>query len=227
MPDDGATFKTRTGKDPVQYWLDIVSAVKPTAADAHYALEMQKSRILTRTAAGVDVDGQPFAPYNSTRPVYWHPGAGSKTSTASRDRTFNKLAGVAGKTSFSIDASAFGAKGRAVVTGQYAVKSRNAGIKFSSYAAFKASLGRTVVDLFGPRAPHMLQEIVTLVRSGASGALELVIGIYNDAAVRASAHNFGTKNLPRRHFFGANTNDIKLMGQDLKDRMIAKVRQKL
>jgi hypothetical protein len=94
------------------------------------------------------------------------------------------------------------------------------------YAKRKAKqLGHAdTVDLFGPDAhTHMLNAIVfkgggleqALDNSNASVNLEPInyfeIGIYGDEATRAQAHNEGLGNMPRRHFFDVNADDITAM----------------
>jgi phage gpG-like protein len=43
---------------------NIVKQAAPHRADVRSALERQKERIIDRTQEGIDVDGQPFAPYS-------------------------------------------------------------------------------------------------------------------------------------------------------------------
>jgi hypothetical protein len=104
-------------------------------------------------------------------------------------------------------------------------------IKFSSYAAFKQALGRSGVDLTGPRAPHMLQAIE--VRAGGSRAgindqsggsdapcSEFAIGIYSsEKAAIASGHNNGTQHLPKRKFLGTSAFDLKQLVIDIYQHM--------
>jgi hypothetical protein len=95
---------------------------------------------------------------------------------------------------------------------------------FESYAAFKSWLGRSTVDLRGPKAPHMLQGIITKVR----GAAELVIGVYGVMAARAQRHNEGDpkRKLPRRHWFAASVADQKKIVLDVYARMKSRLRGK-
>jgi hypothetical protein len=58
-----ATFTGPGGGDPVAEIHSLSVAVLPTEGDMLYALQRQRSRILNRTAAGVDVDGSPFQGY--------------------------------------------------------------------------------------------------------------------------------------------------------------------
>jgi hypothetical protein len=175
-------------QDPIQLIAETEKAVGSPRPEAFlYAGNRQKSRILDRTSRGVDVDEQPFAPYNSSRPYYWYPAKELKNRNSARTRFFKKIEGPT-------------------------ARKTTKGIRFDSYAAFKASMGRLVVDLMGARAPHMLQAFVVKV----SGGL-LTIGIYGEEAERASAHNEGTKNLPRRHFFDASESDKTEMAADILD----------
>ncbi len=58
-----ATFTGPRGSDPVAEIRSLRVAATATEGDLLYALQRQRSRILKRTAAGVDVDGSPFQAY--------------------------------------------------------------------------------------------------------------------------------------------------------------------
>jgi len=58
-----ATFTGPRGADPVAEIRSLRVAAAATEGDVLYALQRQRSRILKRTAAGVDVDGNPFQAY--------------------------------------------------------------------------------------------------------------------------------------------------------------------
>lgn len=129
MPDVTLTF----GGAPMELLTSLLSgAVHMTAADMRYTLERQKTRILERTARGVDINGAPFAPYSNKGPYYYYPGRASKNRSGAASRVAKKTGG----------------------------KKTPLGVKFTSYGDFKRSLGRSAVDLMGPTAPHMLQAIV-------------------------------------------------------------------
>jgi hypothetical protein len=186
----------------------FIDAELPTKADVLYALERQKTRILDRTARGVDFENRPFAPYSTKGPYYYTPSTAGKGDHAdntrrirSRDRFAKKLGLVKPVT-----------KGFA--------------IRFDSYAAFKASLGRAGVDLTGVSAPHMLQAIVAKVQEDGRGAFAGTLGIYGDEALRASGHNVGNPNrgLPQRRFFDSSRQDIEDFYADLDDRRAARSR---
>jgi hypothetical protein len=196
-----------------------IKDVYPTEGDMLYALERQKTRILTRTARGVDFQERTFAPYNTTRPYYYYPSGpvGRIRSTGEKSRAkagVKRFAGKLGRTKSAISRSGLG-------------------LKFPSYAAFKFDyLGRQNVDLTGPRAPHMLQSIVseaggsTFFQSVNPGlnafpnqALTGSIGIYGDPGIRAGAHNEGTRYLPQRQFFASSDKDNTAFGNDLKTRV--------
>jgi hypothetical protein len=181
--------------------------VKITQADATYALERQRTRILDRTARGVDVDGAPFKPYSTKGPYYYYPNGRVGTSKFS-DRQ-NRAAASRLKRKL--------ARGSVVSDGGVKLTRSGKGLRFDSYAAFKRWLGRSVVDLFGPRAPHMLQALV--VKIGGAPVTEGRIGIYGDEAARASGHQYGTRNLPKRRFLGASTEDLKLVVADILNRI--------
>lgn len=207
-----ATLKMkRGGKTPTQYILDMKEAIKPTEGDLRFAVEGQRTRILDRTARGVDVNEQPFAPYSTKGPYYYYPNgrAGGPNSTAARQKNYEAAARLHAKLN----------KGnRGTPIGQV---TPGGAIKFESYAQFKLTgLGRSTVDLLGPRAPHMLQALMVVVRS----ASEVILGIYGDEGKRASGHNTGTKTLPKREFMGANDDDRGKMSLDIKARILARLK---
>lgn len=183
-------------RDPILILADIEKALKPQRADMLYVGGLQVSRIRERTARGVDYTGQPFTPYKNSGPVYWYPSVHTKNRVASRNRFFKLIiSGSATKTSV--------------------------GVKFSSYEAMKASVsGASTVNLMGLKAPHMLMAIQIKV----NGYL-MTIGIFGDEAIRAEAHNSGTKYLPKREFFNASESDKALMTSDLVDFGAARANQ--
>ncbi len=164
--------------------------VQITQADALYALERQKTRILDRTGRGVDVDGRPFKPYSTKGPYTYYPN-GRVGSSKFSDRQ-NKAAAARLKTKL--------AKVPTKGAGGLRLTRSGKGIVFDSYAAFKRWLGRTGVDLRGPRAPHMLQAL--LVKVASAFPKEGRIGIYGAEAARASGHQYGARYLPQRKFLG-------------------------
>lgn len=174
------------GGQPLSIVADKVEAAGLTSTDILYGLNRQKARILDRTARGVDLNGSAFAPYSTRGPYYYYPNRGA-TPGARR-------------------ASA-GRLGKKIGAG---VRTR-VGLKFASYADFKSALGRGTVDLFGPRAPHMMQAIVVKSTGGDSGT----IGIYGPEADRATGHNTGFGHLPKREFFGWGAGDEAAMLKDL------------
>jgi phage gpG-like protein len=170
---------------------DIEGVVQITSQDVLYALNRQKARILDRTARGVDINGQAFEPYSTKGPYYYYPAKAGRTA-GSRKSSAGRFAKKVGGQRTTV------------------------GVKFPSYADFKRSLGRSGVDLTGPRAPHMLQAIVVKTTGNDSG----VIGIYGPEADRAEGHNVGAGHLPRREFFGFSDRDHDEMVADV-DRLIA------
>lgn len=155
----------------VSYFDGIEKAAHPTVGDLLYAGQRERSRILARTARGIDADETAFAPYSTNGPYYYYPNKGSSARgrAASAGALARKL-GVAktGTTGFGLTKGASYSK-----AGTFTHKSQGAwhnasrtrlGIKFSSYAAFKQFLGRGgVVDLRGIKAPHMLQAMIVKV----------------------------------------------------------------
>jgi len=187
------------------------AGVRITQADATYALQRQRTRILERTARGVDVDGSPFKPYSTKGPYYYYPNGRVGTSKFS-DRQ-NRAAASRLKRKLQ--------RGSVVSDGGVKLTKSGKGLRFDSYAAFKRWLGRSVVDLFGPRAPHMLQALV--IRVTGSPVTEGRIGIYGAEASRASGHQYGTKRLPQRRFLGASADDRKLVISDVLGRIKARL----
>jgi hypothetical protein len=106
-------------------------------------------------------------------------------------------------------------------------------LKVPSYAAFKfQALGRAVVDLFGHRAPHMLQALV--VRLNGSNvkttpgvndrkrpARQAALGFYGQEAARAKGNN------ARRRFFDFGYGDTDSALTLLQKRIQARVRSKV
>jgi hypothetical protein len=189
------------------------SGGKVAADDASYAINRQKNRILERTARGVDVDGRPFAPYSTNGPYYYYPNA--RVGNSSFTERQNKAA--ASRLKRKLERGA--AKNAA---GEMRLTRTGKGIVFQSYAAFKRWLGRTAVDLRGPRAPHMLQALV--VKISGNPVTEARLGIYGAEAERASGHNYGSRRLPRRKFLGANESDKKSILADIKARIMERLR---
>lgn len=192
-------FRTSSGGDPVHYVLTLSGALEIRASDLRFAAERQRTRILERTARGLDVDEKPFAPYSTAGPYYYYPARGK----AAAARLFRK-----------------------VTRNQPKQETRNiwrtgSGLRFASYADFKRSLGRSTVDLTGPRAPHMLQALIVSDVTD----FEFRLGVYGgDEAARGSGHNTGTRRLPRRHWFGMSAADLADTAEELAGRIERRVR---
>jgi len=58
------TFLSTDGRDPHAVILDLIAAISPNVSDGLYGGQMVRTFIRDRTAAGVDVDGNPFAEYS-------------------------------------------------------------------------------------------------------------------------------------------------------------------
>jgi hypothetical protein len=204
------------GGDPLSVVIQLREDMKVQQADLSYALERQKTRILDRTTIqGVDCDGTLFAPYSTKGPYYYYPGGpGAGRTVKQRKSAVNRLlkrtGGIAEMRSEYLGSSSIGG-----------VKTRSGlGIRFESYADFKASLGRRGVDLTGPRAPHMLQTMMVHLTGPGEGA----IGIYDpEKAAIAEGHQNGAAHLPRRAFIGAGERDIEAIATDLVERITARL----
>jgi hypothetical protein len=225
------TIKTSSGADPAQVIERLKQKLRPDSQSVMYAMEMQRTRILERTQNGLDVDGRPFAPYSTKGPYYYYPNGrvgNSKFSTkqtkASVQRLYRKIGQIEGEYT-SLPAHILAKIPGVSEHGDTgAKKTKNGlGIKFNSYAAFKAALGRGAVDLRGPRAPHMLQGILIKL-AGGSPVSEARMGIYGDAADRASGHNYGARNLPIRRFLGVSQSDLKQMANDIVQHLMSRIK---
>jgi hypothetical protein len=193
---------TGGGGDPVQLLRNVAKAAKPTAGDLLHAGNLLKTRIIDRTARGIDVNGQSFHPYSTKGPYYFYPFG----KTGSKNFTVKQKVSAATR----LRAKIGGTKTRSGM-----------GLKFASYAAFKSALGRSTVDLTGLRAPHMLQAIEVKVNDQTS---TIILGIYGEEAERASGHNTGVPGrLPRRYFFGASPLDLKVLLADLQGRALLRM----
>ncbi len=244
-------FGNRTGDQVVSLFDATEKTVQPTIGDLLYAGQRQRSRILQRTARGVDVNDTAFSPYSLNGPVYYYPGnlsntkqfIGPKTKIQAKAIRARELATkrIGDKLGLSNQNS------RTVVRtpgarNQY-VQKTGRGLKFSSYAALKAAFGRNNVDLRGLRAPHMLQAMIVRVQEFVLGnpeqafqpipdvaqepASEVTIGIYGQEAQRARGHQNGIRHLPKRKFIGANDRDREQMLVDISIRIQTRVRKLL
>ena len=175
-------------------------AATPTEADLRWVGEQQKSRILDRTRRGLNVDGVPFTGYTTNGPYYYYPNKGWAGVTVPAEKRGESAARLRRKLG--------GAGTRTPL-----------GIKFANYGAFKWSLGRSTVDLTGPKAPHMLQSLMVKVEG-----LLIRIGIYGPEAARAQGHNEGTATLPQRKFLGVGVDDWRQIFTDLMTRVSARAR---
>lgn len=233
MYSTSVDLKTGNGQMPLANFDTLVKAAQPTIGDLLYAGQRQRTRILERTARGVDVNETAFAPYSTKGPYYYYPGKNAKNRRAAVTRAAKKL-GVAVK-------GGPNRKGESVT---------RVGIKFASYAAFKRALGRAFVDLRGPSAPHMLQAIIVKVAgitlpgadpaqgnlfadtsvsgdlySNETPASEIVLGIYGNEADRATGHNTGRGHLPKRRFFGASETDKTAVLDDILKRVLFRLKK--
>lgn len=195
----------------------LSESAKVTAGDLLLALNGQKTRILDRTSRGLDVNEEAFVPYSESGPYYWTPGKNAKSPKNSVARYAKKL-----KVKDQVSRSGLS-------------------IKFKSYGHFKRALGRFVVDLLGPSAPHMLQAFVIKIsgityssnapapKPGSSGpeAFEASLGIYGEEAQRATGHNTGEGNSPKREFFSISKSDAAAMASDVEKSLYARMKRYL
>lgn len=226
-----ATIKLQGGGSLESIELKIEDGI-PTRGDLLYAAQLQRSVILARTEHGLDYQGRPFAPYNTSRPFYFYPNgsSGRKRSEqeSKRDRaSVKRFARKLGRTKHAITRSGFG-------------------IRFESYDSFKRTyLGRSNVDLRGAKAPHMLQALVC--RSGGQEigerderiglddftepAEEFTLGIYGSEGERASGINSDDrpKGMPKREFLNSSQQDndrlVNIVTRRIADRVMKRFRE--
>lgn len=228
---DLAVFVGPNGSDPrTAIHATIEAFTAPTVGDLLYVGQLWTSRIRKRTFAGVDVNGSPFAAYNSTRPFYLYPN-GPATN---------------GRTAAGRAARATAAKNRHAKTGRIGVRTAT-GIRYESYAAAKAAHGVSGVNLFSmQQGPHMLDAIMVKAGGSESTVIDaefnsgsnsdinvfmqnqpcssLQLGFYGDEAGRAKGHNEGTSKLPKREFFALNQQDLELGEKAIAQRMVMRAR---
>ncbi len=178
--------------------------LQPLPEELLAAGHRQRSRIIKRTARGLDWQEKPFAPYSTKGPYYYYPAhhsRGERSRTRATARILRK-----------VQKSRYGKDARATRSGL--------GIRFENYAAFKRSFGRSNVDLMGMQAPHMMQSIVVRVQGST-----IIIGIYDRKKAKiASGHNIGIPGrLPRRHFFDVSDKDKREIKKDITDQLIARM----
>jgi hypothetical protein len=207
----GVTINTTGGGGPpIELTIEDFA---PTQGDCILAAQVQRSRLLRRTENGTDYTGAPLAPYNRSRVFYYYPNGPvgkdrSSTQLTSAKAAVRRFANKVGRTKGAITRSKLG-------------------IRFNSYDDFKHTyLGRDNVDLRGPRAPHMLQELVCRAGgievggtdrlsadSNETPANEFTIGIYGEASDRAAGINSESRprGMPRRQFLGSTEEDNRYL----------------
>jgi hypothetical protein len=244
-------FQVRGAKSRV---INLINDVQPTQGDLVSAALLHRNRVLDRTARGVDLDERAFADYSDVGPIYIDLGSkvgagrtvAQKVSAAKR---FSKKVGlgakvfkrgpiaVAKKRANSQKAAKRNpAAGFRLIQGVTPIGGITPGglLKVASYKAFKLQiLGRSVVDLFGHRAPHMLQSL--LVRFGGSQIAGTIapraypqqptsveMGLFGEEASRGLGHNVGAGALPARRWFGVGRDDLRVFLDHIANRMMAR-----
>lgn len=201
-----------------------------TRGDMIYMGQRQRTLILRKTERGVDVDKRAFERYSSKGPYYWNPGR----ATGSRNRVRSARA-MAKRLGLTATAASLGRRST-----PFGGVTPGGSIKYRNYGEFKRSLGRGNVDLRGPRAPHMLQQLVVRapgteirgnrplprVNEQTQRGHSASVGIYGGEAARAAAgHQTGTKTLPRRRFVGVTRQELAAHAQMLLKRVVTRVRR--
>lgn len=237
-----ATFRGPGGQDPVAAVHNITLALVPTQGDMLLAGQIWRSRIVQRTQNGVDVNGAPFAAYSANGPYYFYPGTEGHGMSRSQAHGLYKFASFE---SSSLDRKlseyyrlrGVAAEGRHGKSGK--VGKRTAlGIRYDSYGAAHAALGRSNVDLFGlEHHPHMMGAM--LVKAGGteldmsatldldpssntSPCSQMNLGFYGEQEARARGHNEGAGHLPQRRFFDASAEDLHVMKETMLARAVAR-----
>jgi hypothetical protein len=226
MAQSAVQIRTTSGGDPVRLVMDIQRALEVTEDDIRESLEAQRTRILDRTAQGLDFEGKSFAPYSERGPYYHYPSTQRGKLFAPRQQQLDRI--WDNKTTFRAEyfkVLRASAKRLASKLGRNGATTPGGGVRFDSYGEFKRSLGRPFVDLMGRSGNHMLRAMVVKVRS----ALEGSIGIYGQEAERASGHHEGNPRtgLPRRRFLGASTEDKRMITEELAARAAERARDVL
>jgi hypothetical protein len=224
---------------------EIDALIQITVGDLLFIGQFFRSRILERTAKGVDVNNAPFAGYSTKGPYYLYPNADSAGSVRGRLAPSDK--GMLGEIRH---ARSTAAKNRFAKTGKTGTRTPY-GIRYDSYAAAKAAHGVSGVNLFGMgQHTHMLNTIMVRAggaeaapsEGGAFGGLDfhgafdasenpapahqLTIGFSGPEAERAKGHNEGTGKLPKREFFALNAEDLAMSGAAIGERMFQRARAK-
>lgn len=226
-----AEFKSSSGREPETVILGIRRSVISQREDLLYAGARQNERIHEKTEHHVDVEGVPFEPYDKTRPYYFRPwdtpslGRGRKgVGLSDRRKRVPELSRNASASRFlrKLGGTTSGGHGtlrfKGAVAGEIHKHAPDT-IKFASYDAFKAALGRSGVDLTGPHAPHMMQAIQV---SATDTELRISIEDPVKAAI-ATGHNTGeTKGGKQRRFFGSSASDLKQMLLDIYQHIAAR-----
>jgi hypothetical protein len=222
-----AEFRSTSGREPDEVILEIRRNLVPQQADLLYAGQRQNERIHERTEHHVDVDGAEFEPYDTTRPYYYRPwdtpsiGRGTKgVSLAARRAKVPEISRNQSAASFLRKLGGFTAGGTGTLghIAEIHAHERDT-VRFASYAAFKASLGRSGVDLTGARAPHMMQAIQV---TATDEEIRISIEDEQKAAIATGINSGTASGHKRRHFFGASQYDIPQMLTDIYTRMKAR-----
>lgn len=233
---DTLTLKTGSGAPLEEVTVFIENFLRPTQADKQFAGEIVRSGIRDRTASGVDARGVPFAPYNETRPYYFHVASGGGKFSRSSPYTKRSGGSFSNFGRFGEPVRRFTRKAERAAVSRLIKKLTAAGttvqtasggtsIRFPSYGAFKRAFGRQNVDLMGVSAPNMLDSIVVTPEEDG-----VRIGIYdNRAATIAKGHTTANrpKGMPLRQFFGIGTEDIEKIKQVLAERIRERMRNRL
>jgi hypothetical protein len=185
-----ATFTAQNGADPVTEVRSLMTAALPTEGDLLYALQRQRTRILKRTAAGVDSDGASFAPYS---PGY-----------AKSKEKFGRSAGTVdlrGRNAPHMLQAIMATAGSLTDDGDSNTRAVNGSLAFyDERAALLAEVHNEGATI--------------RTRLGYGGFEEASYGYKPRNARRLKAAK-ATLTMPRRHFFDASDQDVHEMENDM------------
>ena len=239
--------------------IKTIESMVPTNGDLVAAALLVRTITLERTARGQDLRGKPFATYSTHGPIYIDVGKKSGQRTTQQRvagaKRFAKKVGLSTKVFRKASSKSQRSSTRRtpnfktirtirsrLIRGVTAFGQITPGgyLKVRSYAEFKFRiLGRSFVDLFGHRAPHMLHSLVVRFSGGsqiigrktiAINAMStrprpVALGWFGADAKLAIAHNFGRGNLPKREFFGMTPKLANLVAELIKRRTTARAKR--
>lgn len=197
----------------------VLSVTEIHPGDAAALVEIKRADIVTTTGRGLDANDAAFAPYSDKGPIYIDLGGSGGGSGRSKRAAALRSARRVGRRSARVSKGRRGTPVGSITPGGR--------LKAKSWAWFKHSwLGRSAVDLFGARAPHMIQSIVSRVSGKTTEGVRAEIAFQNPEKEEiASGHMDGAGRLPRRRFFEFGRNDGRELSQRWSDMIFGRLRR--